>query len=318
MRLHRLIGILLLVESRGKMKASDLAAALETSVRSIYRDIDVLAEAGIPMISAPGPSGGISLMEGYTVNLRQLHGDEMVQLYLTGMGFQSGRNSESGLKLRNALLKLEKSLPAAYQEDIRKAQNVFYFDDTPWWTERNAVPCLETLRAALWKSQKISVQYRKVNNEISSRLLLPYGLVVKQGAWYLAAYCEEAEGMRTFKCERFEAVQLLEEKYRIPAEFSLEKYWSSGEESFKQSRRAEEHYPVVLRIEQGKQELVNRLEVMQKGEEDGFLLLTVNMYSYENACLKALALLTDIEILEPPLLREYIKQKITALQHKYL
>lgn len=64
MRLHRLIAILLLVESRGKMKANDLAEALETSVRSIYRDIDVLAEAGIPLLSTPGPNGGISLMEG--------------------------------------------------------------------------------------------------------------------------------------------------------------------------------------------------------------------------------------------------------------
>lgn len=126
MRLHRLIAILLLIESRGKMKANELADALETSVRSIYRDIDVLAESGIPMVTTPGPGGGISLMEGYSINLQKLHGEEVVNLYLTGMGIPFDAQTESGLKLRNALLKLENTLPAAYQEDIHKAKTRFY------------------------------------------------------------------------------------------------------------------------------------------------------------------------------------------------
>ncbi|AOK90456.1 hypothetical protein AOU00_11820 [Paenibacillus polymyxa] len=71
MRLHRLIAILLCIESRGRMKAKELALALETSVRSIYRDIDLLAEAGVPIVTASGPKGGIYLMEGYTANLKQ-------------------------------------------------------------------------------------------------------------------------------------------------------------------------------------------------------------------------------------------------------
>lgn len=107
MRLHRLVAILLLLESRGKLKAKELAEALETSVRSIYRDVDTLAEAGIPIVSASGPSGGLSLMEGYTVNLKSLHNDEVVHLYLTGLGIYSGAGTESGHKLQNALLKLE-------------------------------------------------------------------------------------------------------------------------------------------------------------------------------------------------------------------
>lgn len=125
MRLHRLIAILLLVESRGRMKAVALAEALETSVRSIYRDIDVLAESGIPLVTTTGPNGGVSLMEGYTVNLRRLHGEEVVQLFLTGMGMPAGSSGETGLLLQNALLKLEASLPAPYQEDIRTAQSRF-------------------------------------------------------------------------------------------------------------------------------------------------------------------------------------------------
>lgn len=125
MRLHRLIAILLLLESRGRMKANELSIALETSVRSIYRDIDVLAESGIPLVTTTGPNGGISLMEGYTVSLRRLHGEEVVQLFLTGMGMPAGGSGETSLLLKNALLKLEASLPAPYQEDIRTAQRRF-------------------------------------------------------------------------------------------------------------------------------------------------------------------------------------------------
>lgn len=185
MRLHRLIAILLLLESRGRMKAKDLAEALETSVRSIYRDVDVLAESGIPLVSATGPNGGIALMEGYTVNLRRLQGDEVVQLFLTGMGMPAGGSGETSLLLKSALLKLEASLPAPYHEDIRTAQRRFLFDATPWWSGQAAVPYLEILRTAVWRGRKITADYLKVNGEKSLRKLQPYGLIVKQGSGIL-------------------------------------------------------------------------------------------------------------------------------------
>ncbi|UQZ37094.1 transcriptional regulator [Paenibacillus sp. PK3_47] len=317
MRVHRLIAILLLVESRGKIKAKDLALALETSVRSIYRDIDVLAEAGIPMTTTSGPNGGISLMEGYTVNLRQLNGDEVINLYLSGLGFYPGAQNESGLKLKNALLKLEKSLPAPYQEDIRKARSAFLFDDTPWWSERPALPCLESLRAALWRSYKIKVIYRKVNGELSCRKLQPYGLVVKQGDWYLVGFCETAGELRTFKCERITSVEGLEEEYTIPEDFSLEAFWGSREKIFRQNRRAEEFYPVLIKMRKPHPELISKLEVMKTLVKRNDHILTVNMYSYEQACDKVMTLPADIEVLEPVMLREYIKEKILLLQKVY-
>ena len=173
MRLHRLIAILLLVESRGKMKAKELAEALETSVRSIYRDVDVLAESGIPLVATPGPNGGIALMEGYTVNLRRLHGEEVVQLFLTGRGMPAGGSDGTSLLLQNALLKLEASLPAPYQEDIRTALSRFLFDAEPWWSAQPEVPYLEALRTAVWRGRKLMVEYRKVNGENSLRKLHP-------------------------------------------------------------------------------------------------------------------------------------------------
>lgn len=317
MRLHRLIAILLLVESRGRMKAAALAEALETSVRSIYRDIDVLAESGIPLVTTTGPNGGISLMEGYTVNLRRLHGEEVVQLFLTGMGMPAGGSGETGLLLQNALLKLEANLPAPYQEDIRTAQSRFLFDDTPWWSDRAAVPYLETLRTAVWRGRRIETKYRKVNGELSCRKLHPYGLVVKQGDWYLAAFCEGAEAIRTFKCERFAAVSLMEETFTIPEQFSLQEYWKEGELAFINASKAREIYPVVIRTPVHNQGISKRLEVMNTESEGEFQIITANMYDYETACEKVLPLLAQAEIREPAELREYISSQVSIWKKMY-
>lgn len=317
MRLHRLIAIVLLIESRGRIKANELALALETSVRSIYRDIDVLAEAGIPMVSTPGPNGGISLMEGYTVNLKQLNGEEVINLYLTGMGIYSGGQSESGLKLKTALLKLEKTLPASFQPDIQKAQSRFYFDDTPWWTERTEIPCLEAVRGAVWRCRKLMVQYNKVNGKISTRTLHPYGLVVKQGDWYLIAYCEGAREIRTFKCDRIASVQLLDEECTIPQKFSLERHWKRQESAFKQACKEDELYPVKIRTELRNKRLFQKLEVMECMDEGKQTILTVNMYSYESACSEVWSIIDKAEILEPFKLRQYLKAELKTLQYKY-
>ncbi|AET58060.1 transcriptional regulator [Paenibacillus terrae HPL-003] len=111
-------------------------------------------------------------MEGYTANLKQLNSGDVIQLYLTGMGIYTGGPTESGLKLKNALLKLEQTMPDSYQSDIRKAKARFYFDDTPWWTEGVAIPCLEVVRAAVWGSYKITIQYRKADGTRSSPVVI--------------------------------------------------------------------------------------------------------------------------------------------------
>lgn len=317
MRLHRLIAILLLVESRGKIKASDLAVALETSVRSIYRDIDVLAESGIPFITTPGPNGGISLMEGYTVNLKELHGEEVINLYLTGMGIYAGGHTHSGMKLKTTLLKLEKTLPDSYQVDIQKAQRRFYFDDTPWWTERIEIPCLEAIRTAVWRTRKLWIEYRKVNGEVSSRTIHPYGLVVKKEEWYLIAYCEKSAQIRTFKCERVASTELLEEEYSIPIDFSLEEHWRCQETGFKQACNDEEFYPVVIRADKSQKDILQKLMIIEEIELKDQLMLTLNMYSYEYACTNIWSIMRHCEVMEPIELRHYVKEEIELLQGLY-
>ncbi|MGG4445163.1 helix-turn-helix transcriptional regulator [Brevibacillus porteri] len=310
MRLHRLIAILLLIESRGKMKAKELAIALETSVRSIYRDIDALSQAGIPIAATSGPSGGIYLMEGYTVNLKHLYVDDVVHLYLTGMGIHVGQDTETGHKLTSALLKLEKTLPQTYRPDIEKAKKRFYFDETPWWEERVVIPHLEVLRAAVWRSSKVVIAYRKMDGSSSSRTVCPYGLVVKKTEWYLVAYCENAQEIRTFKCERIPSVHVLEEACEIPESFSLAGYWTNQEAAFKQACREVEYFPVVIRLHAEKLAVRERLEVISAVQQGDYEQLTVNLYSYERACRDILDMIGHMEVVEPAELRTFAKERL--------
>ncbi len=224
MRLHRLIAILLLLESRNKVKAKDLAAALEASERTIYRDIEILCQSGIPIASDFGPTGGFQLMDGYTSGLKVMHCDDAVSLYLSGIA----AGPDAGASLQDTLRTLQQSLPKQYKGDIGKAVSRFYFDPEGWFVQRKPIPFLDVLRQAIWQSQKLQITYRRGSldrEETTQRLICPYGLVVKNMEWYLAAYCETSGGMRVFRCDRLLQAERLLENYVLPEGFSLEQFW---------------------------------------------------------------------------------------------
>ncbi len=224
MRLHRLIAILLLLESRKKVKAKDLAYALETSERTVYRDIETLCQSGIPITSDFGPTGGFQLMEGYTSGLTSMNCDDAVKLYLSGIA----AGPETGASLQTTLNKLQQSLPEQYSKDIQKAISQFYFDPESWFLQRKPIPFLDVLRQAIWQSQKLRITYRRSSlghEETTQRQIRPYGLVVKNMEWYLVAYCETSQGMRVFRCDRLLKAEYLSEHYVFPEDFDLEQFW---------------------------------------------------------------------------------------------
>lgn len=236
MRLHRLVAILLLLESRKQIKARDLAKALDASERTIYRDIDLLCEAGIPIVAASGPAGGFSLMAGYSVNRRELHGDDIINLYLSGIGVRPSGHSEASLRLAETLARLESSLPPEYLRDVRKARHHFYFDPTPWWKEKPPVIHMDTLRRGVWDGRKLEITYLSASldrSENSTRIVHPYGLVVKETDWYLVGWCELRAGIRVFRCERIAAVVLLEERFVPVSGFSLPEFWHEWTQQFR-------------------------------------------------------------------------------------
>lgn len=314
MRLHRLIAILLLIESRGQIKAKELAAALETSMRTVYRDIEILCQAGIPIATTTGPNGGFYFMEGYSARMYNLQDDDAINLYLTGAAMYQG---DTGLNLKNALLKLEKILPPEYGKDIKAAKERFYFDETSWWDKRPAAQCLEVLRKAVWNSKKLQITYRKVNEETSERELLPYGLVVKDMEWYLVAFCQKSGAVKTFKCDRIIEAEITDTAFQPPSGFDLERYWKDSEKSFKGKRAENEQYPVLIKLDKRDSGILKKLEVYETEEKDGYVFASINMHKYEFACNEAVELLWHAEILKPAELRNHVKRRIETALEKY-
>jgi predicted DNA-binding transcriptional regulator YafY len=231
-RLHRLIAILLLLESRGRLKARELADALEVSERTIHRDIEILCAAGIPVEAAAGPAGGFRLVDGYTAHLPQVRQDEAVGLFLHGIGMNPVEQQEAYIDLQAALGRLESRLPERYRGDVRAAQKRFYFDPTPWWEGVLVSTYLEVLRQGVLQSRKICLDYESTAGERTKRVVCPYGLVVKAMQWYLVAHCETRQALRTFNVNRIRDAKLIEETFAWPDGFSLEAYWKARTNEF--------------------------------------------------------------------------------------
>ena len=241
-RLHRLLAVLLLLESRGQLKARELAEALETSERTIHRDLATLCEAGIPIRAVAGRMGGFRLMEGYTSHLPQVRPHEAIGLFLRGIGMDPSEQREAHVDLQRALGRLESRLPERYRRDVRIAQKRFYFDPTPWWEGAPVSDHLDVLRQGVWHSRKVALEYENAAGKKSKRIVRPYGLVVKTTHWYLVAYCEARKEIRAFSIYRIASARLLEETFAWPEGFSLEAYWKARARDFTtEVAKREEH-----------------------------------------------------------------------------
>jgi predicted DNA-binding transcriptional regulator YafY len=227
-RIHRLIAVLALLESRGRMKAQELSDALETPVRTVRRDVATLCEAGIPIGSVAGPHGGFELMSDYVAHLHHLAHDEVISLFLSGMGIHPHRSTDAHAALMKALAKLEGSVPRRYRADISIVRQRFHFDPANWWDAPVVPSCLGVLRKSVLQARKVRISYRKVKGETSTRVVRPYGMVVKVSDWYLVGYCERRREMRTFKCDRIGRATMLDEGFTRPDSFSLADYWKAS------------------------------------------------------------------------------------------
>ena len=305
MKLNRLIAILLLMESRGNINANELARALEVSKRTIHRDIEELCQAGVPIASSAGQSGGYYLMNGYTSSLKSLCTDEVITLYLSGIGIHPQKHTESGISLHNALLKLEKMLSPSYSKDIKNVRQRFLFDPEMWWNHKD-VSCLETIRKSVLQSRKLKLAYITSSlgrNDLNDRIVNPYGLVVKHSEWYLVGFCESRNSIRTFKCDRITSADILPDTFSMPEYFSLTDYWHESVEKFKDKVSSKPVYPVTLKILNSDFKLPENFEIV----ENSGSYVTANLYSFANAANAVWELKNNATIIEPHDLKEYLR-----------
>lgn len=306
MRASRLVSILLLLQARGRLTAEQLAGELEVSVRTVYRDVESLHAAGVPIYAESGHRGGYRLLDGYRTRLTGLSADEARALFLSGL---PGPAAEIGLGpvLAAAQLKVQVAAPPELGEQMARVQQRFLLDPLGWYASHDEAPFLPTVADAVWHGQALQVRYRrwKAPTEVDRRLE-PYGLVLKAGRWYLVA----GPGPRTYRIDQILSLSVLAEKVSVPAEFWLAGYWQAYQASFHESlRRADGEIRVAPGAERWLSGTTARvLEQVGVADADGWTRATVPVESAEQACREFLALGTDIEVLGPPQLRSRLAE----------
>ena len=224
MRASRLLSILTTLQARGRITAPELADACEVSVRTIYRDIDALAAAGIPVYAERGAEGGYRLLDGYRVRLNGLSQPEAEALFMTGL---PGPAAALGLDaaMLAAQTKLMAALPANLRPNAGRMQERFHLDAPSWFGETEQPKHLRAIAGALLRESPIEIRYQSWRAE-KRRRVAPLGLVLKGGSWYLAGSVDGS--VRTYRVARVLDCSVLDERFVRPADFDLATYWQAA------------------------------------------------------------------------------------------
>jgi predicted DNA-binding transcriptional regulator YafY len=226
MRADRLLSILMLLQARGRMTAGQLAAELEVSQRTIYRDVDALSIAGVPIYSDRGRDGGYALLDSYRTSLTGLNEKEVRALFMLSIPSPL-RDLGMGGELEAALRKLAAALPAARREDERRVRERFYLDATWWFQGGEPLPHLATVHRAVWEDRRLEIRYPVRAGHVFDveQTVAPYGLVAKAGVWYLV-YAYQGR-VRALRVSNLLSVQVEEERFERPPGFELGAFWEA-------------------------------------------------------------------------------------------
>jgi predicted DNA-binding transcriptional regulator YafY len=319
MRADRLLSLLLLLQNRGRMTAPELAAELEVSVRTVYRDIEALSAAGVPVCADRGPAGGYRLMDGYRTRLTGLTDAEAGSLFLAGVPGPA-RDLGLGAVLATAELKLQAALPAELGEQARRVRERFHLDAPAWFRDADPVPHLEGIARAVWEQRVLRAHYRRWGGEVH-REVRPLGLVLKGGIWYLVALADEA--VRTYRVSRFLAVEGTGEVFERPTGFDLAACW---EESSRRLEAALHQGTARLRISpRGRRLLpmlfgavgVRALGTAGPPDSDGWVEVDMSVETEAVAVTELLRLGAEAEVLGPPALRRAVARAVAVLADRY-
>ena len=315
MKSSRLLSILLLLQNRGRMTAAQLAAEMEVSVRTVYRDIEALHASGVPLYGEAGHAGGYQLLGGYRTRLTGLNAPEAEALFLSGI---PGPAAELGLAsaLAAAQLKLHAALPPELREHANRMRSRFHLDAPGWYAPDSDVPCLTQVAEAVWQSRVLDVRYRrwKAPTDVDRRLE-PYGLVLKAGRWYLVA----APGPRTYRVDQILSLSARQETFQPPRDFDLAGYWQRYRADFLTSLYTGE---AVVRLSPAALPRLTGAAAQSAAdtglpEQDGWIRAVLPIESIDNAHRMFLALGTEVEVLEPPQLRARLAATARALAIRY-
>ena len=323
MRASRLVSLLLLLQTRGRMTAQQLAEELEVSVRTVYRDVEALHEAGVPLYGDAGPAGGYRLLAGYRTRLTGLNPDEAEAMFLAAL---PGPAAELGLGsvMAAAQLKLKAAMPAELADRSGRIQQRFHLDAPSWYDDGDTSPFLPAVADAVWNQTKVRVLYRRWTAPTDvERTLAPYGIVLKSGRWYVVAECDGR--VNTYRVNQILELLTLTETFDRPDDFDLPAYWRdqvtefrsrlvTGDARIRLSAAGHRRLTEVMASD-----AVNAVAATAEEDPDrpGWITATMPIESLTHAEGEFLKLGAEVEVLAPAGLRERIAATATRLAALY-
>jgi predicted DNA-binding transcriptional regulator YafY len=318
MRASRLLSIQMLLEARGRMSAGELARALEVSVRTLYRDIDELTSAGVPVYAERGRAGGFQLLPGWKTTLTGMTSTEAEAVFLSGL---AGPAAQLGLgeAVRSAQIKLQSALPAPMRGQAGRIGARLHLDPVEWYREADPVPHLATVATAVWEERQLAITYDSWTRS-ARQVVHPLGLVLKAGTWYLVAARDDQ--VRTFRVASIREATLLPDRCTRPRRFDLAAHWAASVRRFEQELHAGEAEVVATRRGLADLRHLNAvvalaLRSVEAPPEGQRVQVRIPIESVEQAAGPMLRLAPEVEVLRPQRLRRAIRERARAAAELY-
>src|SRR5262245_43566102 len=317
MRADRLLSILLMLQTHGRMTARELAGRLEVSERTVYRDMDALSTAGVPVFAERGSGGGWALVDGYETHLTGLSVAEIQAIFATR---PEGLLADLGLGAASdaALLKLLAALPQVSRRSAEHARERLYVDTASWKRTDEDLSALTALQEAVWQDRRVRFTYLRVECEPAEREADPLGLVAKGSAWYLVARVDGE--IRTYRVGRIRDVVVLDERAARPDGFDLAAHWTTSSAEFRE--KLPRYYATVRAAPNLKHWMwwtARYAYIEREGEpdEDGWVEMDLRFQVVEEAETFALSFGPRVEVLRPAELRERVRALAAEAAARY-
>ena len=315
----RLLSILMLLQTRGRISAPALAREFEVSVRTIHRDIDQLSAAGIPVYADRGRSGGFQLMDGYRTRLTGMTQSEAEALLLAGLPGPAAQLGLSDL-LSAARLKLLAAMPENLQRNAERIASRFHLDPVGWFRGDDPLPTLQTVAQAVWAERCLKVRYRN-SGEMYLRRLGPLGLVLKGGVWYLVA--QSGKAVRTYRVAQICEAEIADETFARPKNFDLAAHWQEAARAYEAGLFREQ---AEIKLSARGMTLLDLLgpfvkdsaSKSAKRDRAGWTRCTVPIESIGQGAREFMRLGGEVEVLGPAALRARIAEvsALMAMRHR--
>ena len=308
MKINRLISIIIILIDKKRLSAKELADMFEVSTRTIYRDIETISMAGIPVHSTSGVGGGFEIMENYKMDKTTFSEADIATLL---MGLSSIPNVMKNKEFTTTLTKIKQFMPTDKVDSSHLQTEQIHIDFSHWMGQRDLTPYLTIIKTALKESKILSFDYINHKGEKTSRQVEPYQLVLKSSHWYFQGYCYERNDFRLFKLTRLSHLKMKNTTF-TPKDYP--KPLLDPTEHLAQLQR-----PIKLRIHTS---IMERL--LDYCDYESFLLDGTHHYNVEFPFIEndyhyniLLSFGEHCEVLEPLHIRSELKRKIDNLSQLY-